>query len=70
MNEIEINVFEDGPLGIKAENIVLKDSAGKPFNLEGKTAIALCRCGASTNKPFCDGSHRGAGFKDKAEATG
>ena len=69
MNEIEINVYEDGPLGIKAENIVLKDCEGKAFDLQGKTSIALCRCGASTNKPFCDGDHRGAGFKDKVEAS-
>ena len=28
-----------------------------------KEVIALCRCGASKNKPFCDGSHKAAGFK-------
>ena len=30
--------------------------------IESKTDFSLCRCGASKEKPFCDGSHREAGF--------
>ena len=35
---------------------------GNAYDTAGKETIALCRCGASKNSPFCDGSHRDAGF--------
>ena len=44
------------------------DPAGKAFGLAGRTAIGLCRCGQSANKPFCDGSHARTGFQDPVEA--
>ncbi|MEM2856341.1 MAG: CDGSH iron-sulfur domain-containing protein [Candidatus Nitrosocaldaceae archaeon] len=34
-----------------------------PIIIEGKKRVALCRCGHSNNKPYCDGSHRNADFK-------
>ena len=63
----DINVFPNGPLKISG-NFVIKDGQGKEFDLAGRTAISLCRCGFSENKPFCDGSHNRKGFKSVVEA--
>ena len=44
--------------------IRLIDHEGNPIAIpEGKKGIALCRCGASTTKPFCDGTHSEIGFQ-------
>lgn len=66
---IEIQILDNGPLRVTGANIVLKDAAGKPFNLQGKPGVALCRCGASQKKPFCDGGHAKAGFQSKIAAS-
>ena len=54
----KIEIMDDGPL-------IVSDLRSLEGAKEGavKKKIALCRCGASENKPFCDGSHRGVGFK-------
>lgn len=57
-----IAIVENGPYLVAG--IPLSDSAGAP--LEAKERYALCRCGGSSNKPFCDGTHRTNGF-DGAE---
>jgi CDGSH-type Zn-finger protein len=59
--EPAITIEKNGPYCV-AGGIELKDPKGsKP---ESKEHYTLCRCGASKNKPFCDGSHRDTGFKD------
>ena len=60
-----IKVNDNGPYLIQGEVTVL-DGAGNP--IETPQTVALCRCGASANKPFCDGSHGGAGFQNEVRA--
>ena len=56
----EITVAKNGPILVQGE-VTLKDAAGNDITPE-KASFALCRCGESNNKPFCDGSHRNCGF--------
>lgn len=54
---------------IKVEgDFEINDAEGKTFGLAGRTAIGLCRCGHSENKPFCDGSHRKQNFQSVCPA--
>lgn len=53
-------VMRDGPLYVRGR-IEISDENGDTLHLD--TRVALCRCGQSDNKPFCDHSHRKAGFK-------
>jgi len=41
----------------------LVDADGNEYDLAGKTKFSLCRCGGSTRKPFCDGTHSKIGFQ-------
>ena len=62
MSEVKITVKPNGPY--RVEGIVkLVDIEGREWDLTGKPAFSLCRCGASTNKPFCDGTHSKMGFQ-------
>ena len=67
-DDLEILCNNNGPLRISGDNITLKDGAGNAFGLGGRKVIALCRCGGSNNKPFCDGTHARAGFQSTVEA--
>ena len=62
MSNVTIRVRDNGPLLIEGP-IVVVDAEGKSFAIPAnKPAIAFCRCGASNNKPFCDGSHKTCNF--------
>ncbi|MGB3634736.1 MAG: CDGSH iron-sulfur domain-containing protein [Rubrobacteraceae bacterium] len=56
-----VTIAKDGPLYVRGD-VEIKEHDGTTF-LED-TRIALCRCGESQNKPFCDNSHKNSGFRD------
>jgi CDGSH-type Zn-finger protein len=61
---IVIRCREHGPLLVPAALVKIVDHLGSEFTIPaGKENIALCRCGHSKSKPFCDGSHRTCGFQ-------
>jgi CDGSH-type Zn-finger protein len=59
---MEIEPRLNGPLKVSG-TFTLKDASGQYFDLSGNTAVFLCRCGLSAEKPLCDGSHKAAGFQ-------
>jgi CDGSH-type Zn-finger protein len=63
--QVKITVRKNGPFRVEAPEgtIEMVDAEGKPYDLTGKTAFSLCRCGGSVNKPFCDGTHSKIGFQ-------
>ncbi|MDQ2866717.1 MAG: CDGSH iron-sulfur domain-containing protein [Candidatus Eremiobacteraeota bacterium] len=60
MDPTVIKVRESGPYLVKGP-VTLVDVDGNQYTVEGEN-VALCRCGGSATKPFCDGSHRTNGF--------
>ena len=59
---VKITVRPNGPYRIEGP-ISLVDVNGQEWDLTGKPAISLCRCGLSTKRPFCDGTHGKEGWK-------
>ncbi len=55
-SEIRISCTPTGPYKVEA-GTPLYDHEGNPIETRDGKAFFLCRCGASTNKPFCDGTH-------------
>ncbi len=69
MNEpLTIRCRENGPLVLPAQFKIV-DHLGNELPLPvGKEMVALCRCGHSQNKPFCDGAHKTSGFQSATPA--
>ncbi|MGI8497832.1 MAG: CDGSH iron-sulfur domain-containing protein [Gemmatimonadaceae bacterium] len=66
MPDVTIQLRKDGPYRVEGE-VILLDHDGTPIPLPGPK-FSLCRCGASSKKPFCDGTHSKIGFKGAEEA--
>ena len=65
MADVKITALKNGPY-IVTGAVELKDAAGNIY--PAKDRMALCRCGASTTKPFCDGTHSKIGFQAAEQA--
>ena len=62
MSDVVIKVRHNGPYLVTGP-VTLTDADGTEYPLESGQNIALCRCGGSTTKPFCDGTHSATGFE-------
>jgi CDGSH-type Zn-finger protein len=67
MADVTIKSNQNGPFLVTGA-VTLTDHEGNEFDLGGKETIALCRCAASKNRPFCDGSHKQCGFESAEPA--
>lgn len=65
MGDVTIRPSKNGPYIVEGP-VDLFDPEGNKITVD-KPRIALCRCGASSNKPFCDGTHSKIGFEAAAE---
>jgi len=63
----KVTIFNNGPLRIEGDFEIV-DQEGKAFGLGGRTVVALCRCGLSSNSPFCDGTHKRQNFTSTVSA--
>ena len=66
MPDVKISIRPNGPYLIEGP-VALTDTTGNAVDTSEQKIIALCRCGGSATKPYCDGSHRVNGFIDPPE---
>jgi CDGSH-type Zn-finger protein len=64
--EVVIVPYKDGPYIVRGP-VLLRDQAGAPIAVNRRT-IALCRCGKSRMRPFCDGTHHVIRFRAPSSA--
>jgi CDGSH-type Zn-finger protein len=67
MAATKVTIFHNGSIRVEGD-FEMVDQDGKAFGLAGRERIALCRCGQSEKKPFCDGSHKRCGFESTVVA--
>ena len=66
MASTKITVNNNGSLKVDGDFEIV-DREGNTYGLGGRTLVSICRCGLSSNKPYCDGSHKGH-FEHEAQA--
>lgn len=68
-NMVTIKVRQNGSLLVEGDEVRLVDWNGQEYVI-AKRPFALCRCGQSKRRPFCDGSHKVCGFQAEEAAPG
>ena len=63
----KISIMNNGSIRVEGD-FEICDADGNTFGLGGRNKIGLCRCGQSSNKPFCDGTHAKVGFQSTTPA--
>lgn len=66
MSDVIITPNNDGPYHIKGKFKIVTDG-GREISVDDGDETWLCRCGHSATKPFCDGSHEKAGFRNNLD---
>lgn len=59
---VKITARPNGPYLVEGDDIEIYDPTGAKVDTSSRPRISLCRCGASVQKPFCDGTHSKVGF--------
>jgi CDGSH-type Zn-finger protein len=59
---ITIRLRNNGPYVVEGDDVRIVDWDGSAYTV-ARRPVALCRCGASASKPFCDGAHKEKGFQ-------
>lgn len=67
MADVRIEIRENGPNRVTGP-IEIVDSNGDSYSIPEGRWVSLCRCGLSSEKPFCDGAHRDGGFQAESKA--
>jgi len=62
MADATMKVIPNGPYRVNGP-VTITDPEGNTIRIEEGRAVSLCRCGASVNKPYCDGTHSRIGFQ-------
>jgi CDGSH-type Zn-finger protein len=60
---VKITIRPNGPYVVEGDGVELLDVNGAKVDTSDKPRIALCRCGGSVTKPYCDGTHSKIGFQ-------
>ncbi len=62
-----IRVKDNGSFKVEGDFTII-DMEGNAYDLRGRTAVSLCRCGLSAKMPFCDSAHKTSGFASECHA--
>jgi CDGSH-type Zn-finger protein len=68
MADVTIQVLDNGPVLVSG-SFEIQDGSGNTFTVDASRPAAICRCGHSENKPFCDGAHKTCGFSSSVKAS-